>query len=470
MVDILGIDIGNAFCSAVVFGRRFSSIYESSDIYVSKLDMSGFNKEFHRKMHGHLKYRVINEINNRLKEGVIEFDDMSVKTEDVYATIILSLLECLNSNNMILSFPNQYVDDISFMERLQKSLDNKKVNSHSINIIAAMPKAEAEMIGYVYSDRINVNKTALIYDLGYSVLDVSVVRYDKSVKMPELLIKDQVLPIGGKNFDDVIVNELRGQLNKQYRFIPKSDDEIAETRNAAVKIKHEPTEKTEYEDSLTIGNKCYEVSLSRERFEELSEDLLLQTVSKTCDIMDKAEQDNIKVDTFVLVGGSSRMPMVANMLRSVFGSSMVHVVDEPELVASYGAARYGESLFDLREKLDISRHAKVLVKPQKQPRAKWLTEYEERVKQRKDTINRIRNSEEKMKWEKERFFGELITTESYGTIEYGSKEWDQMKKEKAYRQRQEGLKEIEDRNKRTEEIRRKIKESEERMRWEKERF
>ena len=392
MVDIFGIDIGNAFCSVSVAAhlneRSPYSKYLSSEAYISDNGAISFYTINKRKS------RVINDINNRLKEKEIEVYGVSVRAEDVYTEIIRRFFEGYNSRleknkqvyNLVLSFPNQHADDMSVLERLQNSMEKVKVNLHSVNIVTVLPKAEAEMINYIQTNRISENRTVLIYDFGHSALDVSVVRYDKSAKMPELLIKDQILPVGGKNFDDVIVNELCGQLNKQYRFIPESDNEIDEIRNAAIKIKHELTEKTEYKDALTIGNECYEVGLSRKRFEELSEDLLLQTISKTCDMMDKAEQNNIKIDEFVLAGGSSRMPMVANALRTAFDPVKIHVMDEPEKAPSFGAARYGYGLFDLREKLERDERSKVLVKLQKPPRAKWLTEYEERVEKRKDTL------------------------------------------------------------------------------------
>lgn len=384
MSDIFGCDIGNGFCYISVLNNKTSDpiemlpakllgegmpsvayVQDSAHVEVYS-DRSALDKYSARNSE-----RLVHAIKTRLKEGNISVDGISVNTDTIYAAIARDLIVLGNKErrskgfepvyDLVFTFPNLFVNDLSLLNRMQKSIESVVVDGHKLNVISRIPEAAAVAIDYLYyMKNINTSEnriksssyTVLVYDMGHGTFDTSVVRVEDG-KTPELLIKDYAEPIGGINFDKVIENELLGQLDRNYSYVPQNPFEREKVRKVAVAMKHELSESMECVESINLGTEYYDLSLTRKRFEELSSDLLMRTISKTYDAYEEAKKKNIKIDAIVLSGGSSQMPMVKAGLKDALGDENIPIrIYRPNVAVSFGAARYA---FGEKERIEENR-------------------------------------------------------------------------------------------------------------------
>ena len=178
--------------------------------------------------------------------------------------------------------------------------------------------------------------TALVYDLGGGTFDVTVVRL--ASKRFETLATDGAVKLGGKDWDDVIVKHVAQEFIKQHGIDPLQDEE----RRMVLAAQAEKTKRTL--TNLPKANiECFHqghdlrLSLTREKFEEISRDLLAQTRIVTDLVVQQAKLDWSRIDRVLLVGGSTKMPMVAEMLAKVTGKTPDKSLD-PDQVVARGAA------------------------------------------------------------------------------------------------------------------------------------
>ena len=185
----------------------------------------------------------------------------------------------------------------------------------------------------------NGQLTALVYDLGGGTFDVTVVRL--AAKRFDTLATDGAVQLGGKDWDDKIVDWVAQEFKRQHGSDPRTDpqrrDTIA-TRAEEAKIV--------LSDMLSAPLECYhqgqelKLELTRGQFEEMTRDLLAQTQIVTdLVVKQQAKLNWPQVDRVLLVGGSTRMPMIKEMLRRATGREPDDSLDADQVVAR-GAAIY----------------------------------------------------------------------------------------------------------------------------------
>lgn len=372
--DIFGCDIGNGFAYLSVLEQ------ESSDpmpLLPAKLKAEGMPSaayivppegekiEVYGTRSALQKYgprnpeRMVHAIKTQLKNERIKVDGMGVKTDDVYAAIVRDLVILGNGErrnqgkepvyDLVFTFPAAFAEDVPLLNRMQESIENMTVEGHRLHVVARLPEPAAVAIDYLYYMRhiISVDKrirsdafTVLVYDLGHGTFDTAVVRVSEG-RIPELLIKDGLPDVGGKNFDEAIYNELCGLLQREYGIAPRSAIDKEHLREAAVSMKHQLSSAEESVERIYLEGDYREVELTRERFEEISEDLVLQTMSLVSDVLEEAESRGIKPDAVVLSGGGSQMPMIGESLEAILEEGEIPVrIYRPSEAVSFGAARY----------------------------------------------------------------------------------------------------------------------------------
>lgn len=181
--------------------------------------------------------------------------------------------------------------------------------------------------------------TALVYDLGGGTFDVTVVRL--AAKRFDTLATDGAVQLGGKDWDDKIVEYVSLEFKRQFGMDPREDpqrrDTIAARSEEAKMLLSEM-----FSAPLDCFHKGHELKmeLTREKFEEMTRDLLAQTQIVTdLVVKQQAKIDWPQVDRVLLVGGSTRMPMVKEMLRRATGREPDDSMDADQVVAR-GAAIY----------------------------------------------------------------------------------------------------------------------------------
>lgn len=222
-----------------------------------------------------------------------------------------------------------------------------------LEVLSIINEPTAAAITYGVTDD-KVSKTVLVYDLGGGTFDITMIKIDPGEIRVVCTGGDKDL--GGKDWDERVV----AYLAEQYKERSGSDDEILENPEtlqdlslSAEKVKKLLTAKEKAPVAVNYNGERVRVVLTREKFDELTDDLLSRTIDMTKDIFAEAEKKGIHqsdVSEILLVGGSSKMPQVANRVKAEFGIE-TKMFDPDEAVAK-GAAIFAGQMNDYHIVID----------------------------------------------------------------------------------------------------------------------
>jgi len=189
------------------------------------------------------------------------------------------------------------------------------------------------------------NETIAVYDFGGGTFDVSILEVGDGVV--EVKSTNGDTHLGGDNIDQRIIDWLITEFKKD-QGIDVSKDQMALQRlkEAAEKAKIELSTLLETELNLPFltadatGPKHLAIKLTRARFEQMVADILDRSVEPCKKALADAGLDPSKIDEVVLVGGSTRIPRVQEIVRNLFGKDPNRSVNPDEVVA-VGAAVQG---------------------------------------------------------------------------------------------------------------------------------
>jgi molecular chaperone DnaK len=202
------------------------------------------------------------------------------------------------------------------------------------------PTAAAIAYGLHESD----DQTVLIYDLGGGTFDVTVITIKEGAIT--VVATDGNHELGGRDWDQRVVEFLAEQWkagNPDGTDPLDNPETVQDLWGKSESAKRALSAKVETRVNVTHEARLVPVTLSREKFAELTADLLESTVGFTKRVIETAaELGASKIDKMLLVGGSTRMPQVAARLLQDFGFEIKPF--EPELAVAKGAAIYGQKL------------------------------------------------------------------------------------------------------------------------------
>ena len=178
----------------------------------------------------------------------------------------------------------------------------------------------------------------LIYDLGGGTFDSTLVEYTPSHF--KVLATDGDVQLGGIDWNDRILDLVSEEFQSKHGVDPRdSEQTIQILRNNCDIAKIELTSKSETVIHCRHEGKSASVRLSREKFEEITQDLLQRTSDTTEFVMEQAGMQFHDLDAIVLVGGSTLMPQVPAMLKKLTGlQPYTHDDLSPHTAVACGAA------------------------------------------------------------------------------------------------------------------------------------
>jgi molecular chaperone DnaK len=189
-------------------------------------------------------------------------------------------------------------------------------------------------------------ETIAVYDFGGGTFDISILEVGEGVV--EVKATNGDTHLGGDNLDQRIIEWIISEFKKSDG-IDLSKDRMALQRlkEAAEKAKMELSTVMETDINLPFitadqtGPKHLQMKLTRARFEQLVDDLLQKTVGPTKQALTDAGLDPSKIDEVVLVGGSTRIPRVQQIVKDLFGKEPHKGVNPDEVVAVGAAIQAG---------------------------------------------------------------------------------------------------------------------------------
>ncbi|XP_061342665.1 heat shock 70 kDa protein-like isoform X1 [Gastrolobium bilobum] len=225
----------------------------------------------------------------------------------------------------------------------QATKDAGEIAGFNVMRIINEPTAAAIAYGLDKKEWRKGEKNVLVFDLGGGTFDVSLVTIDEGMFKVKATVGDTHL--GGVDFDNNMVNYLVDVFKRKYKKdISENAKALGRLRSACEKAKRllSSTSQTTIElDSLCGGVDLY-ATVTRALFEELNKDLFIKCMETVEKCLVEAKIGKFQVHEFVLVGGSTRIPKVQQLLKDMFSvngkvKELCKSINPDEAVA-YGAA------------------------------------------------------------------------------------------------------------------------------------
>ncbi|HZT75438.1 MAG TPA: molecular chaperone DnaK [Vicinamibacterales bacterium] len=223
-----------------------------------------------------------------------------------------------------------------------------------LNVLRIINEPTAAALAYGLDKK--KDETIAVYDFGGGTFDISVLEVGEGVV--EVKATNGDTHLGGDDLDDRVIEWLVSEFKKSDG-IDLSKDRMALQRlkEAAEKAKIELSTAMETEINLPFvtadqtGPRHLQMKLTRAKFESLVDDLLQRSMAPVKQALADAGVDPRKIDEVVLVGGSTRIPKVQQLVRDYFGKEPHKGVNPDEVVAVGAAVQGGVLAGDVKDLL-----------------------------------------------------------------------------------------------------------------------
>lgn len=350
MAKIIGIDLGTTnSCVSVMEGGEAVVIANAEGARTTP-SVVAFSKTNERMVGQVAKRqavtnheRTISSIKRHMgSDFKVHIDDKTYTPQEISAMTLQKLKSDAEAylgekvTEAVITVPAYFTD-----AQRQATKDAGRIAGLDVKRIINEPTAAALAYG---ADKENDQKI-MVYDLGGGTFDVSIIEMGDGVQ--EVLATAGNNKLGGDDFDERVINFLAGEFKKDTG-IDLASDKMAMQRlkEAAEKAKIELSGMTTANVNLPFitadatGPKHLDITLTRAKFNELTADLVEQTMGPVRQALQDSGLQPSQLDKVLLVGGSSRIPAVQDAVKGITGKDPFKGINPDECVA-IGAAIQG---------------------------------------------------------------------------------------------------------------------------------
>jgi len=207
-----------------------------------------------------------------------------------------------------------------------------------LNVMRIINEPTAAAIAYGL-DKKEGEKNILVFDLGGGTFDVSVLTIDDGVF--EVVSTNGDTHLGGEDFDQRVMEHfMKLYKKKRGKDIRKDNRAVQKLRREVEKAKRalSSQHQTKIEIESLFDGEDFSETLTRAKFEELNMDLFRSTLKPVQKVMEDADLKTSEIQEIVLVGGSTRIPKVQQLVRDFFNGKEPSRGINPDEAVAYGAA------------------------------------------------------------------------------------------------------------------------------------
>ena len=312
--------INTVFDAKRLIGRTFSEPSTQSDIK-------------------HFPFKVFPKDGDKPYIGVsYKNEDKEFLPEEISSMILVKMKEIAEAylgdevKNAVITVPAYFND-------AQRTATKDAGVIAGLNVLRIINEPTAAAIAYGLEKKSDKEFHVLIFDLGGGTFDVSLLSIDDGVFEVKATAGDTHL--GGEDFDNRLVSHFAQEFKRKQKIdINDNPRAMRRLRTACERAKRTlstATQATIEIDSLAEGKDFFS-SITRARFEELCGDLFRNTMTPVEKVIKDAQMSKSQIDDIVLVGGSTRIPKVQQLLKDLFNGKELSKSINPDEAVAYGAA------------------------------------------------------------------------------------------------------------------------------------
>ncbi|CDR39394.1 CYFA0S03e02806g1_1 [Cyberlindnera fabianii] len=285
----------------------------------------------------HLPYEIINRAGQPAVKVNYLGEEKTFTPEEISA-MILGKMKSIAEDYLGTKVTHAVVTVPAYFNDAQKQATKDAGTIAGLNVLRIVNEPTAAAIAYGM-DKGEGEHQIIVYDLGGGTFDVSLLSIESGVF--EVLATSGDTHLGGEDFDFRVVRHLMKVFKKKHGI------DITDNQKAISKLKRE-VEKAKRTLSSQISTRIeidsfvdgidFSESLTRAKFEELNIELFKKTLKPVEQVLSDSGMKKSDIDDVVLVGGSTRIPKIQELLESYFNGKKVSKSINPDEAVAYGAA------------------------------------------------------------------------------------------------------------------------------------
>lgn len=328
--------IGKEIIIGEVAKNQLKKNPKNAIINVEKLTRRKYEKE--NIENGLFKIIKDPETNESTIQITFENEKKKYYPENIIAMILQNLKKKASDflgkevKNAVISIPNYY----NLLER-EKIIDAAK--DSGLNIFHILKSSTAAGIAYCYEKNIKSERLILIFDLGGGTLNLSLISFGNEFVEVQSVNGD--LNLGGEDFTLRLFEYCSGEFRRKTGIdIRKNSKAKIRLYNACENAKKTLSSATNAEIDLEylMDGEDFNIIITKDKFEELCMDLFKKCIPPLEKILKDSRVYKSQIDDIVLVGGSSRIPKIQQIIKEFFNGKELNKGLNPEESIAYGLA------------------------------------------------------------------------------------------------------------------------------------
>ncbi|KAL7235220.1 hypothetical protein ACSBR1_018664 [Camellia fascicularis] len=288
-----------------------------------------------------LPYKIVNKEGKPYIQVKIKDGEVKVFSPEEISAMILGKMKETSESFLGKKIKDAVITVPAYFNDAQRQATKDAGTIAGLNVARIINEPTAAAIAYGL-DKKGGEKNILVYDLGGGTFDVSILTIDNGVF--EVLSTSGDTHLGGEDFDHRVMDYFIKLIKKKYnKDISKDNKALGKLRRECERAKRALSSQHQVRvdiESLVDGIDFSE-PLTRARFEELNMDLFKKTMGPVKKALEDAGLKKSDVNEIVLVGGSTRIPKVQQLLKDFFDGKEPCKGVNPDEAVAYGAAVQG---------------------------------------------------------------------------------------------------------------------------------
>jgi heat shock protein 5 len=257
------------------------------------------------------------------------------------SAMVLQKMRAIAEQYLGKSIKNAVVTVPAYFNDAQRQATKDAGTIAGLNVMRIINEPTAAAIAYGL-DKQGKEKNILVYDLGGGTFDVTILTIDEGVF--EVLATNGDTHLGGEDFDQrvmehfikIIKSKYKKDVSKNLRALAKLRREVEKAKRALSTV-----HQTKLEIEALVDGEDFSETLTRAKFEELNLDLFQKTLTPLGKVLKDSGKKKTEINEVVLVGGSTRIPKVQELLRDFFNGKEPNRGINPDEAVAFGAAVQG---------------------------------------------------------------------------------------------------------------------------------
>ena len=287
-------------------------------------------------------FKLINHDDKPMFQCMYKNEVCTFKPEEISSMVLSKLKETAEAylgktvKNAVITCPAYFND-------AQRQATKDAGTIAGLNVVRIINEPTAAAIAYGL-DKKNKEENIVVFDFGGGTLDISVLNIEDGVF--EVKATNGDTHLGGEDLDNVLVDYLVSEFKRKYHVdIKEKNDQSSKKALRRLRTACERAKRTlsvsinaNVEiDQLYGGNDFY-TTITRARFEELADPIFKRCIKPLDKVLFDAKIDKSSIDEIVMIGGSSRIPKIQQLVSEYFNGKQLNLSINPDEAVAYGAA------------------------------------------------------------------------------------------------------------------------------------